>query len=531
MAGVGFAMLNSLKAPVDAAIQYDNAFRRFKELNLGTVINEDAKKFTTGANLYGVSAKELTDTLRDMHAVMGHYDEAKLITPRVAQLTWANSVLFSGRGTIDESQARAIAKVSEMRGGKNSPADFNRELELAQHFISGTGGAVMPSDLYAFSRRAGTAMRGLSDEGFLKFEPLIQEMTGAGAGTAFMSAYQNLVAGRTTKRAAMELMQYGLLDPKKVRTLESGAMDIRPGALKDSELFKSDMIGWVQQDLLPALAAKGMKTPDQIVGAINTLLTNRTGSNEVTITATQMEAIMRNWAVNKKSFGVDATINNAKESPAGQLSDFSKRWTDFKQVFGEAVIPFLIVATDGLKKLTQAGKDSPRLLHAIADGFVALGGAMAFGGTVILLKGAFGGLSALVGATGSTGLIGGLGAVTKAFGWLSAAAFAAAAGWAVGTVANEGISWLINKLTNGKAESLGDWAYGLGHTELRNDPTPIRGRHVGQPPIHTTINLDGRKIAEAVSTHQARSTTRTNRGASSSPDFSMTLPPVAFPSH
>jgi len=105
---------------------------------------------------------------------------------------------------------------------------------------------------------------------------------------------------------------------------------------------------------------------------------------------------------------------------------------------------------------------------------------------------------------------------------VAAVAAAGYAGWKTGGwlnkhVINPGMKWL----TNGKERNLGGWLYSLTHHEINPvAPTPKKTVQV-----NTTIHLDGRRIAEAVTRHQAQSA---NRPAASGRSFDMSLasPPI-----
>lgn len=520
-AGIGTGMLSMLRGPVQEAIEYERAFARFKQLNLGDAINADAQKFTKGTKVFGASAIDLTNTLRDLHAVMGNYDEAKAIAPKFAQLSASNAILFNGKGQYDEREARAIMKVAEMRGGKNSLEAFWREVDIAQKFKSGTGGAVTGIDLQNFSMRAGTAMRGLGDDAFLKWEPLIQELGGSSAGTAFMSMYQNLVAGRTTMRAAGELMKLGLLDPKKVQYTSIGTIKrILPGALTNNDLAKSDMLGWIEKTLLPSLAKHGITAPDQISGAINDLLTNRTGSNVASISATQMGAILKNFGVNKNSMGVDETIANAQSTTAGAAADLAKKWIDLKIIMGEAVTPALKTVVSGLTWFLETLRKYPNLTKTLVIGFAGLAAALAFGGTVILLTAAFGGLKIVMGA-----LAVGLGLIS----WpvLGAVAAIAALGTAIWYFWDDlkdiykGVRHFLGLSTGGASGSWGEPTHGAS-ASWKTDGVAPRGI-AAKEKSPTILTMDGRVVGEIISKHQGNSLMRPQTGPSR---FDMNMAPM-----
>ena len=207
-------------------------------------------------------------TTRDLTTVLGDFGLAKQLAPGFAQLKFANQAVYGGHGMdFSENQLRSLEKIIEMKGGFKSPGDFLGQASMMQQVIAGTGGMVKPSDYLAFIKTAGVAGRLLDNKSFYYgMEPLIQEMGGNRVGTGLMSAYNNLAQGRSTVRAATELMKLGLLDPSMVDYTKIGTIkQVRPGALKDTAGFGSNPYQWMQEMLLPAMRARGITSEQGVL--------------------------------------------------------------------------------------------------------------------------------------------------------------------------------------------------------------------------------------------------------------------------
>jgi hypothetical protein len=188
----------------------------------------------------------------------------------------------------------------------------------------------------------GTAFRGLSDEGLLHMEGLMIEQGGSKAGTAMMSIYQNLIAGRTPKKtmgmlqdlglAQLEMQTHGAVGGKPMKSL------VMTG-IKESAMLQADPAKWMTDVLLPALAKKGVTKDADVLKAVNDVLSNRNASNQGSIMTTQDFQVMRDYRLAKGAMGADQVISMYKPSASGAEADFEAAWTDFKKQFGQTMLP------------------------------------------------------------------------------------------------------------------------------------------------------------------------------------------------
>jgi TP901 family phage tail tape measure protein len=145
---------------------------------------------------------------------------------------------------------------------------------------------------------------------------------------------------------------------------------------------------------------------------------------------------------------------------------------------------------DGLKRLIPWMEKHKQLVKNIAYGFMGLVGALAIGGTILLLTSAFTGLAAII--TPVTAGIAFLGFVLyktyqdikQVIDYFKSLHLSFNNGGG-GTVASSNSNFLSNAL------------HPLG-------TSPIGSRSANTTQVHTVIHLDGRQVAHAVTTHQAR---------------------------
>ena len=411
--GLGLALAAPLKAGYEAAKRYEQALNQFKALSLGEAVNRDADQFAKGSNVIGASATDLIHTVRDLHTALGDYGMAKALGAQVAQMKFANQAVFGGKGMdFSDRQLQAMEKIIEMKGGFHGPQQFMAQADMMQKVISGTGGMVKPSDYLQFIKTAGVSGRLLSNESFYyAMEPLIQEMSGGRVGTGTMSAYNNLAQGKSTVRAANEMMRLGILDPSMVEYTKIGTVkQIRPGALRDMDKYTSDPFAWLKETLLPAMAGKGITQEKDVLNEMGAIFGNRTGSSLFSLMYLQQEKIAKNMAISKNAMGVDQLTKLAMKSPQGAEMALGAAWENLKATFGHTVIPVVLPALLGLRSALESFRQwaerNPAAMRALTYALGGLAGALLFSGAVWTLKAAFLGLNAVLGAGGLLKVIG-----------------------------------------------------------------------------------------------------------------------------
>lgn len=373
--GVGIGLMSDALVPLGAAMvagyvgkqfyegakDYQDAFMRFQSLNLGDRVNDEADKFVKASRTFGVSRNELMKSMAESIGLFGSFGEASKYTPALLSLAKANSAVFGEKlGAMDDEGLKNILKFIDRRGGFKDEATFKRNLDLAEKLVTGSAGFLKFQDLGTFSQNAGTAFRSLSDEGLLHMEGLMIEQGGQKAGTALMSLYQNLIAGRTPKKTMGYLQDLGLAT---LQMQTHGALGGKPiksiimTDIKESALLQSDPAKWMSDVLMPALAAKGITKEADVLKAVNDVLSTRTASNQGSIMTAQQFQVLRDFHLAKGAMGSGQVIDMYKKSASGAEDDFEAAWKDFKTQFGASILP----------QITNMLKVGTEMLRGLAD--------------------------------------------------------------------------------------------------------------------------------------------------------------------
>lgn len=396
---------------------YELEKARIGALGLGDAATKESIAFAQQMKAYGVSQVDKAELMRDGLSVFADAHHAEMVLPTLAKMKFANKAVFGqAQGADNERMFLDLLKVVELRGGLSSPEEFRKQADMVQKVITATGGRVQSDEWLQVIKRGGLAAKGVQNEAFYyTLEPLVQEMGGATVGTAMMSAYQNLYQGKTTKRTLKNLDKFGLIaDRSKVKEDKAGQVSFMdPGALKGAELFRQNQFAWVEQVLLPTLAAKGITDRDDVLDAIGSITSNRTASNLLSQMYLQREQIHKNMRLNQGADGIDQLDARAKALPQGKEAETLARVHDLQKEIGEKVLPlyasaleWVAKAADGVVKFMQ---ENPGLAKAMAIGVGTLAVALLILGPIMLaIASVLGPYAMLVRIMGKVGGVGGM---------------------------------------------------------------------------------------------------------------------------
>ena len=556
MVGVGAFGLSLFKAPLEAASEYEKAYSRFKQFSLGDAMNKEADKFARSTQVFGASSEDLMNALNMSMGVFGRDEKgmAYKVAPVLAQLNAANAGIFGGKVEGIESGAfRSINRFIDMKGLAGNYESYMHGLDLAQKIVSGSGGTIQFRDLEQFAKRGGTSFKSLSDDGLFNMMLAMQEMGGSTAGQSMMSLYQNLVAGRASKKAITALASLGLVDTHMMTAGQLGGDQFQTLETKSvigADMARKDPMGWLRTYVLPKLA--GMSQDEQFQ-VVNSLFSNRNASNLGALGVNQIMQVVRDANMGKGALGVEGTLENAKNNPANNFLELQKKWNSALTELGIAVLPQAIKMvkklTSVIKEITQYANQHPIRTKVMLDAFAILSAATAAGGVVILATAAFRalGLAMAFNAVGGLGifpklisgftllgpllarLVGGVMAMTAGTSVVTLASLttfiaslpavimalagAAAAGYAVGTVANKWISYGLSKAT-GHDTTLGSWLYDKIHGD--DDARLISGiapkRQQSVAPHSHDIVVDGQKLGQTTTKYITKDASKPTSG-------------------
>ncbi|EHU2655496.1 hypothetical protein [Acinetobacter baumannii] len=413
----GTAAMYQLRKPIEENKRVEIEENRIASLGLGEKATKEATAYAKAMKTFGTSTFDNLQLMRDGITAFADVHHAEMVAPTLSKMKFANEAMYGHeQGSENERKFMDMLKVIELRNGLRSEKAFQEQANIIQQVITATGGRVQAGEWLNAIKTGGVAVKGLSNEAFYyKMEPIVQELGGHRFGTSAMSAYQNIYQGRTTKRAANNLLELGLIaDQSKVTHDKAGQVSfLNPGALKGAELFKRDQFAWMEQVLLPTLAEKGITSRDQIHDTIGSIFTNRNASNLFTTMYDQREQIHKNAKLNAGADNIDQLNSKAMNTTSGKELEARAKLNDAYLNFGQNILPIytsaIEVATEALKGFNTWMQQNPTLakllgagLLVIATSLVAIGGALVVFSPLILSMLSLRLLMTTVGAKGSS---------------------------------------------------------------------------------------------------------------------------------
>ncbi|SOE91883.1 hypothetical protein SAMN05414139_04566 [Burkholderia sp. D7] len=420
----GMHVLGDLHETLDQSKSAEAEMMRIKALGLGDHASADAVKYARAMKQYGTSTTDNLTMMRDSLTIFADEHHAQMVMPTLAKMKFANESMFGAEDAhANEEKFMNMLKVIELRGGTKDEATFKDEANMVQKVLTATGGRVGGDEWRNFIQTGGVAAKQMRKDAFYyQMEPLIQEMGGHAVGTGLMSAYSNVYQGKTTVKAAKQMMALDLLDKKKVEYNKIGMIkQIRPGALAGGDLLKASPLEWLEKVLLPKLAAKGITDPDKVKDMIATIFTNRTAANLFTTMYMQKDQIHKNERLNTGADGIDQLNEKGQQMTQGRELAALAKIRDLKLEIGEKVSPIYNSALELTAKATDKVigfmQEHSTAAKVIITTLAVLAGVLVVAGTLtIALAGVLGPLAILRFSMTTLGMQGGI--LARVFGGL-----------------------------------------------------------------------------------------------------------------
>lgn len=396
---LGAAMVRMFAEPTEAAMRYERQIARLTALGNGPQITGEARHFAEDMRVPGVSRAENMQLMTDaMMVTRSNLHESELLAPRIARVQAALAGLYGDSAHEVDSQLMDLMRFAEFRGGLQSAAAMDRELNVAMRLITMSGNRIQPRDLVQFMKTGGVAATNLDGAAILAMEPLLQEMGGQRLGTATATTFNRLQVGIGLQGASGDaLMRYGLIDPNLVDLTPEGRFRrFRAGttALREAELARTDYPRWVSEFALPTARERGATDGD--LARIFLMGMGRTGGQIPNALARTPGLQEQARAAGERAYDVDQAYELAMSTPMGRMNAIRARHEDLMLAFGMAVLPMVNAALEVLVPLMESAANwafaNPNSVKAIATVLIGIGSLALVSGTILLLGAAFSGI-------------------------------------------------------------------------------------------------------------------------------------------
>jgi hypothetical protein len=510
--GAGFMGLGLIKSAVKPASEYVHQLELAKAAGMKQqeIAEATAAAWKTAGEVMTSSPTENLKAIRELRMVFGDTMEAIHFLPQMQRIQAVLDATLHGTGGIGARDvAFAAAKALELRGASMSPQTFQEQADYMTRAVIASGGKVTPQMLLQMQKYAGIGGTSYSNDFLYGIAPtLVQELGGSQTGNSLTSMYRAIVGGRIDKKALAVWQQMGLLQSVKGITGESAMIQA-----KNAGLFQDNPFLYMQF-LQGELAKRGITDPKAQQEVIERLFSNRVAGRMANILMMQGPRLQKDFELIKGAGDSSAYYDLIKRDPPTVYRALDAQWDALKTALGMTVVPVIIPMlrglTNALNSLATFAADHPTLTQGLMLTFGGLSALATLGGT-LMIAGAGLKVIGLV-LTTLTGLP--LAVAATGLGTLTAAvAEVVGLGMAVANADTIG-GWKynpINMIEQG-GEAVGGW--------LKGKMAPSYGPPMRENSreIHTTVNIDGRKVAHAVNKHNERAASRPS-GSGGAPDY------------
>jgi hypothetical protein len=446
----------------------------------------------------GTTEAGVTETYREIRSLFGPGEEGAAEARKVlGPLSQLAQTMGGVSGNYEKAQGdlRSMLKSADILGYLTDPktqqVDVNRLMEflnVANKAYIGTGGVVDPATWLAMAKQGGISLRGLDPNGLMQMAMFAQIMGGARSGTAMMSLFQQMAGGTMFKRTAEAMQDIGLLKKGEWST-SGGRVVISDEASKRlTEMFSKSPLEGIK-DLQEVMARNGMTNPNDQMREIFRILGRATTQRFVGEGLTNYSQMIREGEQLSNAQNIGEAQHTANiTSLTAALHNIDAAFAELYQTIGGPNSDLLVA---GINKVTGVVRGVTELARAISNS----------GLEEVLAK------IATMGAS-----FAGVLDVINALDWLGKQgpaldAAASAIRGAIGAL-ESGAASLWNKLkgwwNGGSLNGGGTFAPNSDGGSMIHKESFVMPSGDKKPIITTTsLNIDGRKLAQDISQHLA----------------------------
>lgn len=387
-AGIGAASIGMLARPtIGAAIERENAENVVK--NTGETKENTAAmiKAAEGAKQFGVSTTEAIKVVGELRQALGTSQHAIGALP-LALKAMSGLQLYNREhagSEIGDDAIRALAKIADERGATDEDSQ-KKQFDWAFKAITSSSNTVGASDLLVAQRGAKAAGLAMDDKAFFGDTFLMQALSAPSYGKAVSTLNNALIGGHQDAHKFTNMLDDGLLDPKKVQLKNGLVTNYQQDALFGHDLLIKDQQAWVEKYLIPLANKKGINIDDaaQVQGFAARYFSNTNAANVMFMRMHNRVGINRDRENVWKGHGTEESDVANRNSTAGKEENVRARLNDAETRVGTVLLPAFASAMEKtanvLERVNQFAQDNPRLFKGIVEGL----GGLAIGLAVVV---------------------------------------------------------------------------------------------------------------------------------------------------
>lgn len=379
--GVGASILMGMKPALDAAERLQNEQLKLDALNMSPADTAAMKtKAQTDAQVVlGTTIAENTKLLAELYGATGNAKGAMSMSQEVERYTQSLHMF----GVNTEKMGFAAVKALEHRGDSvfMDPIHRDEELKRIERIGIASAGKVTAQDYYMASRTGGMAYQS-ADEKYLygAFAAYASANGGSNAGVGLMNFNSSLIGGHTTKAAQAALARVGML-----KDGEKGLSG------DDAKLAMADPNAWIQNRLVPALVAHGIKTEaDQELWVSRVF--NRGTGKFVSWDIANQQKIQKDSATYQTADDATNALRKRQGTYAGSKVVLEAAWENALATLGINLLPMATRAVNELSsavmKITAFAEKYPLLTSLAVKGTALFAVLLMIGGAIAIFAAA-----------------------------------------------------------------------------------------------------------------------------------------------
>jgi hypothetical protein len=399
---IGNGMLSAMEKSVDASKEYTRQLSLMRAAGMSNleVANATGSAWKTSRDVITSTAAQNLESIRELRSAFGpdaeHMKEVYAVLP-IAMRTRA--ILESLTGKEQGNVGFDMAKAVELKTpGVMTVEAMQRNMELMSKTLMAMGGTLNANDFHMAIKQSKTAAFGASDDFVYNYLPtLMQEVKskvgGAqSAGTAWMTAYRAVIQGIIKKSSIPVWESLGLISGNDVVKNSTGAMQLKPGAVKGAQLFQENPYVWAQTVLGPAVESYGKAHNLNREQTLSAMFGDRNAQwffNTLLAKAPQFERDKK--LVNSTNDSFTAYQELLKTNP--QIADMAMRaqWSNIQAQIGFQILPKLIPVmikfANALSSISDWADKNPGTFKDVVLGFTGIGVALSVIGKIMMTAG------------------------------------------------------------------------------------------------------------------------------------------------
>ncbi|TKI03585.1 hypothetical protein [Martelella alba] len=531
----GFEWLNSI---AEKGTDYERELARLRQMGLDSAQLNEAKRYVDAHPIANTSRLDLMRIFTDAQGSFREsgmkggnaMDAAEIMMPILAKYEVASGALSDSSKAAANYNMRNLNKIVEIMGGLSDTKKAQAIVDAVFKASQASGRLVDENQLKQFVAYGSSATNHQGIRAIMGgLEPIIAEMGGSTTAVGLRTAYTrvNGMMSLPPKLLLREMNRLGMTDKTGMKQTD-----------RLHELEATNVVGYAAE-MMKIYRAHGI-TKDIDRERENAIIFGTNGAKIFNRIMAQMETIDKSLAAYDVSNGTDKTIYDPNNHVILARAALGKSYENLELALAqkggvlERFTHGIDMLSNGIVKITSAMDAHPEMTRYFTDGAMIVTGLAGASGGLWVLNHAAGAVIKPLGLVGRVVLsltganslpllattLGGLPAViTGILTAIAAFSFYKVWDWYKNGEMNQNFNTMTSSGTKGASgfnihnpTAADEYRHLINPSRYPAAPVPGKAGQTIQ--VNSTINLDGKKVGEAVTNHQAKEANKPQSGVS-----------------